>query len=187
MNNLNTSDGEQTKPAVVSDDEDETELVPNVPVARKKTVRILPDVEAGGTLKIKDREAVQQGAKIVDKKKVKKSIDVNQAHDQWGHQNIRTLKTMANILGYKLVGKLEPCDSCGVVKAKRASVKSSTTEVATKPGMRVFVDTSGPFPQSASNNRYLAVSHNTFKTALSSLLQCAPRGKLSGRAPNICA
>ena len=84
-----------------------------------------------------------------------KTIDVNQAHDQWDHQNKRTLTTMAGILGYKLVGDLQPCDSCGVVKARKAPVKKSTEEVADKPGMRVFVDMSCPFPTSASSNKYL--------------------------------
>ena len=80
---------------------------------------------------------------------------MNQAHDQCGRQNLRTLKTMSNVLGHKLVGELVPCDSCGTVKGRRASVKSSTTEVANKLGMRLFVDTSGPFPKPTSNNRYL--------------------------------
>ena len=155
VNNLNTTEGEkQNQPAVISDDEEEPEVVPVVP-AVKKTVRILPDAEQGGALKIIDDVATKQRAKPVERKKAKKTIDVNQAHDQWGHQNLRTLKTMANILGYKLIGDLVPCDSCGVVKARRANVKTSTTEVADKPGMRVFVDTSGPFPKSASNNKYL--------------------------------
>ena len=62
---------------------------------------------------------------------------------------------MASILGYKLVGEVQPCDSCGVVKARKAPVKKSTEEVADKRGMRVFVDTLGPFPTSASSNKYL--------------------------------
>ena len=102
----------------------------------KKTVRILPDSKEGGTLNIMPNGAAKRSPGSIEKKKGKKNIDVNQAHDQWGHQNLRTLKTMANILGYKLVGDLAPCDcSCGVVKARRASVESSTTEVVNKPGM----------------------------------------------------
>ena len=122
VNNLNTSEEEQRKPVVVSDDEDDPEVVVEVPVVKKK-VSFLPDADNGRALKVVNDGATKLETKSAKKKKTNKSIDVNQAHDQWGrHQNLRTLKTMAHILGYKLVGDLVPCDSCRLVKARRASV-----------------------------------------------------------------
>ena len=141
VNNLNTSNPvEQGMPAIVSDDgEDEPKAVPDVPPV-KKTVRFLPNVQKVGTSKVVEPTKAANGSKR-GHKIAKKTIDVNQAHDQWGHQNLRTLTTMANIMGYKLVGEVQPCESYGVVKGRQAPVKNSTEEVVDKPGMRVFVDT----------------------------------------------
>ena len=70
MNNLNSSDGEKTRPSVVSNDEDDSEVVPEVPMV-KKTVRILPDTEVGRTLKIVSDGDTCQILKLWKRRKLK--------------------------------------------------------------------------------------------------------------------
>ena len=73
--------------------------------------------------------------------------DYNEAHNQWGNHGDRRLKEMAQVMGYKLTGTPLSCDACGIAKATRARVPKTTRVQATKPGERLFVDTTGPFPE----------------------------------------
>ena len=81
--------------------------------------------------------------------------DINKTHDQWGHHGERRLKEMTRLLGYKLTGKQQPCDACGIAKATRARVSNTTNIQATEPGERLFVDTTGPFPNVTPKYKYL--------------------------------
>ena len=81
--------------------------------------------------------------------------DYNEAHNQWGHHGDRRLKEMARVMGYKLTGTPLPCDAFGIAKATRARVLKTTSVQATKPGERLFVDTTGPFPEVPIKFKYL--------------------------------
>jgi hypothetical protein len=49
-------------------------------------------------------------------------------------------------LDVTLTGALKPCEGCGfLAKAKAKAVSKTTSTKATKPGERLFLDTSGPF------------------------------------------
>ena len=50
-------------------------------------------------------------------------------------------------LGIKLTGKLEVCDGCEKSKTKERAVRKKTYTRDKNPVERVFVDTTGPFPQ----------------------------------------
>ena len=85
----------------------------------------------------------------------KYEIDINQAHDQWGHHGERRLREMASVHGFRLTGKLNPCDACGVAKATQVRISKTTTVKATKPGERLYMDTTGPFSEGALKNKYM--------------------------------
>ena len=82
------------------------------------------------------------------------TMDINEAHRKLAHVSEGTLrKTMARFK-VKLTGKLEPCFGCMQAKAKAKAVPKSTLTKADKPGERMFLDTTGPFPPSAGGSRY---------------------------------
>ena len=85
----------------------------------------------------------------------KKDIDVNVAHDQWGHHGERRLKEMASVYGFRLTGSLRPCDACGIAKVSQSRISKSTKIKATQPAERLFMDTTGPFSECSPQNRYL--------------------------------
>ena len=85
----------------------------------------------------------------------KRDIDVNIAHDQWGHHGERRLKEMASVYGFRLTGNLRPCDACGIAKVSQSRISKSTKIKATQPAERLFMDTTGPFSESSPQYRYL--------------------------------
>ena len=147
-----------SEPAIVSDDEDsDDEAGGNEPVVVKKKVRIAPELEYVKELKAKKVAKAKKIAEVATNEKGQKRvpIDYKVAHNQWGHYGQRRMQQMAAVFGYKLIGKPCPCDACGIAKATH-SRKSKTTNVkATRPGERLFVDTTGPFPDVPQNNKYL--------------------------------
>ena len=56
------------------------------------------------------------------------------------------LHTTYNALGVKLTGTLQVCDGCTRYKANTRVVRKKTYTRASQPGERIFVDTTGPFP-----------------------------------------
>ena len=54
----------------------------------------------------------------------------------------------------KLTGTLQVFDGCVRSKAKSCAVRNKTYTRASHPGIRIFVDTTGPFPESIIGNRY---------------------------------
>ena len=49
---------------------------------------------------------------------------------------------------------LQVCDRCGKSKAKSRAVRNKTYTRASNTGERVFVDTTGPFPETLIRDRY---------------------------------
>ena len=81
------------------------------------------------------------------------SMDINTAHSLC-HLGEKLLRVTFSELGVKLTGQLKPCEGCCRANARAKAVRKSTNVRATKPGERLFVDTSGPYPESLSGNRY---------------------------------
>ena len=79
VNNLNTSDSrEQNMPAIVSDDEEDN-VEPKV--SKEKEIATVPNVERKAVEPVRIAERNKQ----TQPTNANKYIDVNQAHDQWGH------------------------------------------------------------------------------------------------------
>ena len=80
-------------------------------------------------------------------------MDINVAHG-YCHLGEKLLKTTFNELGVKLTGELKACDGCCRANAKAKGVSKQSTTIAQKIGERLFVDTSGPYPETESGNKY---------------------------------
>lgn len=87
---------------------------------------------------------------------MEKVIDVNEAHEIFGHIHEQALKDTAIMMGFKLVVKMKVCEGCALAKAKAKPVKKYTDNKSSKPGERIYIDTSGPFKKSLGGNTYWA-------------------------------
>jgi len=99
------------------------------------------------------KEEVYQ-SETKQRNKNKKKVDINVAHRLFGHYNEAYIRSTCNTLGWEVTGKMKVCEACALAKAKAKSVSKSTAEVAKRPGMRLFVDISGPYAKSAAGNKY---------------------------------
>ena len=93
------------------------------------------------------------GAKETKKIEMPNVMDINDAHGLC-HLGEKLLRTTFSALGTKLTGKLRPCEGCCLANARAKAVRKSSDTRATKPGERLFVDTSGPYSESLAGNRY---------------------------------
>ena len=124
-------------------------------ISKAQVLNALTDVDFKEEYKMSDTEkaiARNDGDPIPVSKT---DIDINVAHDQWGHHGIRRLQEMARVNGFRLTGDVKPCDACGISKASQTRVSKTTNVKATKPGKRIFMDTTGPFSDFPLKNKYL--------------------------------
>ena len=108
---------------------------------------------------------IEKKNKPVDKSKWKR-MNRDEAHRKWGHQHKLQLDIMGNHLKIKLVGKLNQCAGCALIKARaKATVKTSNI-VATTNGERIFIDATGPYPASRGGMKFwfCAVDDKSDKT-----------------------
>ncbi len=82
------------------------------------------------------------------------NIDINEAHQKFRHLNEKVLKSSLAHYGYHATGSFVPCHACMMYKAQQKSVNKITTMMVTKPGERLHIDTSGPFPTTLGGNKY---------------------------------
>jgi hypothetical protein len=64
------------------------------------------------------------------------------------------LKTTLLHYGNKPTGVFNPCHSCMIYKAQQKLVNKFTDIIVTKPGERLYIDTSGPLPNYLGGNNY---------------------------------
>ena len=143
-----------------SDEEKNLYYMDATVVSKAQVVNVLTDVdfkEENKTSEIEKAIARNDGDPIpVTKADIdKRNIDINVAHDQWGHHGERRLREMASIYGFRLTGNLRPCDACGIAKISQTRISKSTKVKATMPGERLYMDTTGPFSQCSPQTRYL--------------------------------
>jgi len=115
--NTTTNDGiNGSGAAIVSDSESydddnatETSVKKTVSFDDTKTIHPKGILKTGGNCQT--RSTSNAGDPIPVKKE---DIDMNVAHDQWGHNGIRRLQEMARVNGFRLTDDLKPCDACGI-------------------------------------------------------------------------
>ena len=76
------------------------------------------------------------------------TMNVNDVHHRWVHHGDEDPRNMVKLKGFRLVGKLKPCDACGLInaKAKPISTMHDPSKKSSDFGERFFVDTAGTFP-----------------------------------------
>ena len=82
------------------------------------------------------------------------SMDINEAHQRLGHVGESILRSTMRSHNIKLTGTLLPCDACMLHKATKKPTRKVTSIVANRPGERMYVDTSGPFPRTLGGSHY---------------------------------
>jgi len=85
-----------------------------------------------------------------------KKISADEAHGKLGHMGATLLKKSCKHHNLELQGKLSSCDACALTKTKQHGVSKTTETKAAKPGQHIFLDCSGPFPESIGSNQYQA-------------------------------
>jgi hypothetical protein len=101
---------------------------------------------------VENPATVEQKPTVLPKMPTK--LDINEAHDILGHKGEALLRKTYNHLDVTLAGALKPCEGCGFAKAKAKAVSKTTSAKATKPGERLFLDTSGPFSPTLNGYKY---------------------------------
>ena len=82
-----------------------------------------------------------------------RETDINVVH-RYSHLGEKFLRLTYDALDIQLTGTLQVCDFCASSKAKTRVFRKKTYTRASKPGERVFVDTTGTLPESLVGNRY---------------------------------
>ena len=79
-----------------------------------------------------------------NKDKVKPTAywDINRFHKIFGHAFEEAMRVTAKYYGWKLTGKFEACEDCGMSNAQQKAVPKSTQEQSKTPGERIFADMS---------------------------------------------
>jgi hypothetical protein len=79
-----------------------------------------------------------------------KQVDINEAHEKLGHPSGRTTRLTIESYGWTATGDFKPWDASLKDKARAKDVSQKPSEaIETLPGGRLYLDTTGPFTQSA--------------------------------------
>ena len=84
-------------------------------------------------------------------------MDINEAHDKFGHIGEAALKATLKTIGLGTTGVLRSCEGCAVAKAKTKAIPKVAANKAEKPGERLCTDISGPYKKSIIGNSFWAL------------------------------
>ena len=133
---------------------------PEVPAVREKTYQDKNTKKIGWATKTAEsgRQARKSPMSAGHEKKIKHEkkektvkevsdraltpININDAHELYGHISEDILRRTLPIYGYKAIGTMVPCPVCMMYKGKQKGVPKSTKLIATKPGERLHIDLS---------------------------------------------
>ena len=95
----------------------------------------------------------------------KLQIDINDAHELYGHASEGPLREILKQRNYVVVGSRKTCEACAYAKAKAKAVGKTTRVKASQKGERLFIDISGPYKKSLVSSQYwvLIVDDKTCK------------------------
>jgi hypothetical protein len=107
------------------------------------------------THKVTNNKKVQKKVYNKEKSKVKRIyLDINEAHQKFGHMSERMLQLTAKRDNIVLTGKLQPRPACLLYKATQRPVKKTTLMKASYPGERIHMDVSCSFPNTLGGHNY---------------------------------
>lgn len=79
-------------------------------------------------------ESQKEPEKAKEKLKTTSKMNVQEAHDKFGHHNIRRCKEIAKALGLQLIGEELKYDACTLTNSKQRAVSKTTNKKATRIG-----------------------------------------------------
>ena len=82
------------------------------------------------------------------------TVDINDAHTQYGHVSEEVLRRTLKQQGFKPTGTLQPCPACLIHKGRQKAVPKHTKTVATRPGERLHIDSQGLTAKSHKGDRH---------------------------------
>lgn len=97
--------------------------------------------------------------------KFNKVIDINDAHELFGHISEGPLKTILREMKYVIIGDRRSCEACAYAKAKAKGVSKTPSKPAETKGERLYIDISGPYKKTVKGNQFwvLVVDDKTRK------------------------
>ena len=109
---------------------------------------------------IKTQRLVGQAHAVIEPGK---SIPIWKFHQITGHTGEHLLRPTADCMGIKLTGKLEPSETCAQAKIKQANVrKKKEKQFPSRPGYRLFMDTSSFKHESTGGKRHWLIVVDEF-------------------------
>ena len=87
-------------------------------------------------------------------KKTPQDIDINDAHDKYGHIGEAALRATLKSIGLEPTGTLLACSGCAQAKARAKNIPKFTSLKSTSPGERMYTDISGPYKKSLIGSNY---------------------------------
>jgi hypothetical protein len=92
---------------------------------------------------------------IAEREKPKTTtIDINDAHELYGHCSEGPLKALLKQRNVVVTGTKRTCEACAYAKAKAKSVGKTTKVVADAKGDRLFLDISGPYKNTSKGSKF---------------------------------
>ena len=92
-----------------------------------------------------------------------KSVPIWKFHQMTGHTGEYIMKTTADYMGIKLIGKLDPCEACAQAKIRQANIpKKKEPQVPSRPGYRLFIDISSFKHESMGGKRHWLIVVDEF-------------------------
>jgi len=141
------------QPAIASELRDKPTVIPDDDGEDAK--------DSGGTKSIdKDKDKAKPSsdeANDDDQEEKSEKIEINKAHELLNHPGETNLRKQAKQNNWKLTGVLRACGPCVKAKATAKPTKKTSVEKATKPGQRLYLDSSGPYKKTRGKNQYWAL------------------------------
>ena len=82
-------------------------------------------------------------------------MDINKAHEKFGHLSKKLIRKTAKTLGIDMKGEMCCCEACALSYAKHKPVRKMTTIQATRPGEQLFINAAGPYTRAMGGIRYI--------------------------------
>jgi len=125
------------------------------PQARGKNARISDVLDVTETRNQgKQEKSPKTEGKTKNKNVQGLNMDINEAHQKFGHVSEEILRRSMKYHGINVTGTLRPCAACAMFKARARNVEKVSKNKATKPGQRLFMDIQGPFPMPLTGAKY---------------------------------
>ena len=84
-----------------------------------------------------------------------KTWNINRMHQVYNHADEEKLRRTAKAYGWKITGKLEPCQECQESNIRQKAVAKFTSTKSNVPGERIFIDTSSIKEKTLGGSKYL--------------------------------